>query len=161
MKYYQSGDLILSHLTESNLVLIKNKIGAKRISIPLDEFNTMPKTELTMERYNELLNDYFRNNREEWVYENKVYCSMQNFETDKNGKVLNYEMSKIPVHRLSNENFVGNVIQVYHRKRQYYMQWGEDNDRCRLIDTYDFTPLKWVRAKNCSPIMCKTDRTII
>ena len=109
---------------------------------------------------------YILKQRERWAVRSAM-LSLKSLSFQRNiEESLTMELSEIEdlllgICLLWNENFVGNVIQVYHRKRQYYMQWGEDNDRCRLIDTYDFTPLKWVRAKNCSPIMCKTDKTII
>ena len=161
MKYYKSQNLLLSHNLDTNVLRVRNVIGVKQFTHTLNDFKGKPLEELSKEKFNELLNSYYRNNREEWKFDNKIFRSMENFETDKLGNITNYDFDSIPKHPINETNYRGLVTYVYHQGRVYYMEWRTGTERCRLIDTVDLTPLKWVRPKNCSPIMCKTDKKII
>lgn len=162
MNYYESGKLLLSHNLDTQVVRVRNIIGAKKLIFTMEEFDKMPKTLLKKERFNELLNNHFRNSREDWEKDGVKFRSMENFDTDKLGNLTNYTFSKLPKYYIDTKDYYAEVTLVYHQGRVYYMEWGTPgSERCRLIDAINYTLLKWVRPRNCSPVMNLTKRCIV
>lgn len=164
MQYFKSGDLLISKHTELTTAVVKNNISKESDLIPGEVFSSMVKEELKPEKFNELLNLYYKNNKETWTRNGIDYRSMENFEVNKLGECTNYPENKIPLHWISSEKyeFEGWCHLIYYQGSVFYLHWGLGSDsRSRLVDAITFEPMKWVRAKHCSPIMNLTERKIM
>lgn len=163
MEYFKSGDLLIAKHIELSIALIKNDIGLDKSQINKEDFERMKKSELRPEKFNELLNLYYKNNKETWEKDGKKFRSMENFEISSSNECTNYPKGKVPLHWIESDSYgvIGYCHLVYYQGTLFYLSWGTDKDsRSRLIDAVTFEPMKWVRAKNCSPIMNLTDKVI-
>ena len=156
MRYYISNDLLIKENPETKTFKVcnrTNKINVDKYIITPDEFSQMEKKQLKISKFGELLNNWFREIKHEWVHEHTNYKKIDNFEADEHHISKNYILGKdVPYHKLDNFNY-RNVIFVYYHGHVYYhtISYG-GFPQGQLVDIKTLETVKWTRLKNCSPV---------
>lgn len=161
MEYFKSGTQLISRVIGASKYLVKNNIGMKLKSYTKEQFDAMPKKRMTKTQFNEELNNYFKNYKETWEYEDNKYRAMENFDIDENGEFTNYNMDTIPVGYERINGVISKVMFIYNKGRVFYVNMDSYNKGIApLIDATTFEQLSYVRLKNCCPVMNLTKRCI-
>lgn len=119
-----------------------------RVIISLDDFNALDKNKIKSHKANEILNNYYKNINDTWLYNNGKYKKMPNFEKI-DGKI-NGNYPSLPFHDI---HVYGKCYLVWHRGKVYYHSISYNGcDNGHLIDTKTMNSVKWCSLKNCAPI---------
>lgn len=145
--YYKTDKLIIQYNHETNTYFIRNRIGLIDSRITKEEFNSLNVTKIKKKEYDTLVNQYYNNTEDEWVYNNVKYKKINNFSQQD-------WYSKIPKHK---DNY-GWYFKVYHLGKVYYCLPNYGGMRRSIL--YDVNTLKhckWTALKHCQPIFNITE----
>jgi hypothetical protein len=157
MKYYTSNDLLIKENPQTKIIRVcnrTNKINVDKYIITPEEFLEIPKQQIKLSKFNELLNNWYRGVKHEWEFNHKLFRKLDNFEGNNHRISSNYILGKdIPFHNIPNKPYFGKVILVYHCGKIYYHTVSYNGyPQGQLIDLKNFELVKWTRLKNCAPI---------
>jgi len=152
---------IIQHNKETETYTIRNNIKLKDKRISFDDFILLKTKKIGHQEYCRLMNMYFRDIKETWIFEGKEYQSLDNFERTNVSLSANYQVGKeIPFHDIG--KIKRNVILVYHWGHVYYHDLSYNGyKQGYLYDTKTLKPVQWCQLKNCAPIFDKQRKKIV
>lgn len=156
MKFYISNDLLIRENTDTKIIRVcnrTNKINTDNHIISPDDFSKMEKKQLKKDKWSELMNNWFRDVKHEWIFNHSHFRKLDNFEQDNWRISANYDLGKdVPYHK-TEKSYLGSVILVYHWGKVYYHTVSYNGyPQGNLIDINTFEIVKWTKLKNCAPI---------
>lgn len=150
MKYYQTEDKLIQFNPSTNVYRIRNTIATGNKCISKEEFDLLNAIKIKKTKFCELMNIFFRDIKHEWVYENKRFKKLDNF--DKNAKSCDFHWVQIPSHKVDGYHFT-NLKFVYHWGRVYYIIYGGNYaPKGQLVDIKKLQIVQWVDIKNVAPV---------
>lgn len=154
---------IIQHNKETETYTIRNNIKLKDKRISNDDFLLLKTKKIKHEEYCRLLNIYFRDIKETWLFEGGEYQSLDNFERTERCLAANYNVGKeIPYHKIGKHEFNRNMILVYHWGKVYYHDISYNGyKQGQLYDTKTLDAVQWCQLKNCAPIFNKGTKKIV
>jgi hypothetical protein len=154
MKFYTSNNLLIRENPETKIIRVcnrTNKINIDNHIITSDEFSQMEKKQVKKDKWSELMNNWFRSVKHEWIHDFSNFRKLDNFDFRLSS---NYLLGKdVPYHKLENKPYYGNLVLVYHWGKIYYHTVSYNGyPQGQLMDINTFKFVKWTRLKNCAPI---------
>ena len=159
MHYFKTKENLLIQFNEkTNIFKARSFVGRKDTRIPKEQFILEDTTRIKKQEFCRLMNVFFRNIKDEWLFEDIKFKKIDNFEFNKNGECINYDLyNDIPLHRVFDSINQQGYIKVYHWGKIYYYEFY----RKRLLCIKTLKHLQYASLKNCSPIFNKTTKKII
>lgn len=147
--YYKANDLLIQYNYSTNTYFIRNRIGLKDSRITKEEFDKLNAIKIKKKEYDTLVNQYYNNTEDEWIYNNVKYKKINNF-SEKDW------YTKVPKHKKIRPGYfdLGDIFFiVYHLGKVYYClpNYG-GMGRCILYDINTLQHCKWTSLKHCQPI---------
>ena len=157
MRFYVSNGLLIRENPETKVIRVcnrTNKINTDNYIISCEDFFKMEKKELKKDKWSELMNNWFRDVKHEWVHNYTSYKKIDNFEQNNWRISDNYNLGKdVPYHNIKEKPYLGSVVLVYHWGNVYYHTVSYNGyAQGQLIDINTFEFVKWTQLKNCAPI---------
>ena len=158
MRYYITEDeLLIKENPDTKIIRVcnrTNKINVDKYIITPEDFSNINKKQLKNSKWNELLNNWYRDVKHEWVHDHSYFRKLDNFQSDGHSISANYKLGKdIPLHKIEGKPHFGNVVLVYHQGNVYYHTVSYNGyAQGQLIDVRTLNLGKWTRLKNCAPI---------
>lgn len=154
MNYYKTPELLIQHNPITGVYRIRNTIKKGDKTISKQAFDLLDALQIKKRHFCELLNNYFRNQRQEWEFEGEKFQKLENF--DKEGNSGNLTLADIPSHKIT--HYV--CIMVYHWGEVYFFR-PTQFPKGLLFDVKNQKLLRWVDIKNVAPIFNKTKKCVI
>lgn len=159
--YYKTENFLIKYYSSYNVFVIKNRIGLKDCVIyNEEEFKKLNPIKIKKSTFDFLINKYYRETKDKWVFEGVEYTKINNFSNEDWFK-------KVPRHKKTSSGYFDHLDKdiyfiVYHLGKVYYcLPCYNGYDRSILYDFKTKQQVKWTSLKNCQPILnLKTNKII-
>ncbi len=152
MKYYVSecNNKLIQYNPESQVYKIRNNVDKIDTRLSKEQFDALNTRKINKSRFYELLNIYFKNVKHEWIYDDRKFRKIPNFEADEFRLCSNYNLGvDIPFHTIPGHEFLGKVVLVYHHGKVYYHTISYNGYKSgQLVCPKTFNLVRWAFAVN-------------
>ncbi len=151
----KNGDLV-QYNQESKVYKKRNNI--EHIDTRLTEEFFLENVDKQIKRgeFSRLMNEFFKNVKHQWRFENTDYEKADNFEDSEYCLSVNYEVHKFPRHTS------GKHIMVYHWGRVYYHTISYNGyKQGQLINIKTGEYVRWAQLKHCAPVRNVNTKQIV
>jgi len=147
--YYKTKVLIIQYNHNTDTYFIRNRIGLIDSRLAKEQFDSLNAVKIKKIEYDTLVNKYYNNTEDEWIYNNVKYKKINNFSQQD-------WYNKIPKHTLGEHWYW--YFKVYHLGKVYYClpNYGGMGRSC-LYDVNTLKQCKWTALKHCQPIFNITE----
>lgn len=161
--YISECGKIIQYNIDTDTYTIRNNVKLKDKRITTEYFLTLITKKIGKQEFCRLMNIYFKDIKDTWIFEGNEYQSLDNFERSDISLSANYKVGQeIPYHKVGKFNSNRDMILVYHWGNVYYHDISYNGYRQgQLYDTKTLNSVQWCQLKNCSPIFNKNTKTIV